>query len=109
MRGASKAAVANPGFSLRGGTHVSRTGAISMIAVASWEKFRGGTRIEFLCGVRALQGYRAARDSVTASVRLISVLPGELPAGIERLQGETKDLKRKIKGLQSELAGILTA
>jgi len=88
-----------------GGTHVSRTGAVGLIAVASWEKFRAGTRIEFLCGVRALQGYRAARDAVTASVRLISVLPGELPAGIERLQGETKDLKKKIKRLQSELAG----
>jgi len=44
------------GFDLSacGGTHVARTGAIGVIAVASWERFKGGQRIEFLCGGRAL-------------------------------------------------------
>src|SRR5262252_4233926 len=41
-----------------GGTHVARTGGIGLIAVASWERFRGGQRLEFLCGGRALTGYR---------------------------------------------------
>lgn len=89
-----------------GGTHVARTGAIGIIAVAGWEKVRGGTRIEFVCGGRALRGYRALRDTVAASVRLISVLPGELPAGIERMQAETKDAKRRIKDMQSRLAAF---
>ena len=77
-----------PGFDISacGGTHVARTGAIGNIAVASSERFRGGTRVEFLCGVRALKGHRALRDAVAASVRLVSVLPSELPVGIERLQ-----------------------
>jgi alanyl-tRNA synthetase len=35
---------------------------------------------------------------------LVSVLPAELPAGIERLQAETKDTKRTLKDLQSRLA-----
>ena len=52
-----------------GGTHVSRTGVIGNIAVASWEKFRGGTRIEFVCGGRALAAYRLLRDSVAESVQ----------------------------------------
>ena len=45
------------GFDLSacGGTHVARTGAIGMIAVAGAEKFRGGTRITFACGNRALR------------------------------------------------------
>jgi alanyl-tRNA synthetase len=95
-----------PGFDISacGGTHVARTGAIGNIAVASSERFRGGTRVEFLCGVRALKGYRALRDAMAASVRLVSVLPSELPGGIERLQLEAKDLKRQIKDLQSRLA-----
>ena len=38
-----------------GGTHVARTGAIGMIAIGGWEKFRGGSRVEFLCGGRALR------------------------------------------------------
>jgi alanyl-tRNA synthetase len=87
-----------------GGTHVSRTGAIGVIAVASWEKFRGGSRIEFVCGGRALAAFHALRDTTSASVRLLSVLPSELPAAIERAQAEAKETKRRIKDLQSQLA-----
>jgi alanyl-tRNA synthetase len=87
-----------------GGTHVARTGAIGSIVVRSIEKFRGGTRVEFLCGVRALRGYRELRSAVDGSIRLLSVLPPELPAGIERLQSEGRDAKRQIKELQTRLA-----
>jgi alanyl-tRNA synthetase len=87
-----------------GGTHVARTGAIGVIAVARWERFKGGQRIEFLCGGRALGRFRAMRDAVDASVRLLSVLPSELPASIERLQAEAKDQKRATVALQAELA-----
>jgi alanyl-tRNA synthetase len=89
-----------------GGTHVARTGAIGAIVVQSTERFRGGTRIEFLCGTRAVRGFRALRDSVAASVRLVSVLPAELPAGIERLQAEAKDTKRQLKDLQNRLSAF---
>jgi len=95
-----------PGFDISacGGTHVARTGAIGNIAVDSSERFRGGTRVEFLCGGRALNSYRALRDAIAASVRLVSVLPSDLPGGIERLQLEAKDFKRQIKDLHSRLA-----
>jgi alanyl-tRNA synthetase len=96
------------GFDLSacGGTHVARTGAIGMIAVASWERFRGGTRVEFLCGVRALRGYRTLRTSVADSIRLLSVLPVELPAAIDRQQAEARDLKRRLKELHTALAAF---
>ena len=87
-----------------GGTHVARTGGIGIIAVASWERFKGGQRIEFLCGGRALNGYRGLRDAVNASVRLLSVLPEELPNAIERMQGDAKEQKRSLVALQTELA-----
>jgi alanyl-tRNA synthetase len=89
-----------------GGTHVARTGAVGTIVVASSERFRGGTRVEFLCGVRAMRGYRTLRDAVSASVRLVSVLPAELPIGIERLQAEIKETRRELKELQGRLAGF---
>ena len=88
-----------------GGTHVARTGAIGIIAVAAFEKFKGGTRLEFLCGGRALAGYHALRDAVAASVRLLSVLPAELPAAIDRGQTDARDLRRQVKDLQTQLAG----
>ena len=87
-----------------GGTHVARTGAIGIIAVAATERFRGGSRVTFLCGGRALAGYRSLRDAVAGSVRALSVLPSELPVAIERLQADGKDLRKQIKDFQSKLA-----
>jgi alanyl-tRNA synthetase len=94
------------GFDLSacGGTHVARTGAIGIIAVSRWERFKGGQRIEFLCGGRALRAFGAMRGTVAASVRLLSVLPEELPAAIERMQVEAKEQKRATTALQNDLA-----
>ena len=96
--------VENFDLSACGGTHVARTGGIGVVVVASWERFKGGQRVAFLCGGRALSGYRALRDAMGASVRLLSVLPDELPAGIERLQVEAKEQKRSMIALQGDLA-----
>ncbi len=87
-----------------GGTHVARTGAIGIIAVSAWERFKGGQRLEFVCGGRALARFRSLRDSVGASVKLLSVLPGEVPAAVERLQADAKEQKRAMAALQTELA-----
>jgi alanyl-tRNA synthetase len=89
-----------------GGTHVRRTGEIGIIAVGSTERIRGGSRIEFFCGHRALRSYRRLRDVVAASSKVASVAAAELPTGIERLQGEVKDLKRAAKDLHSRLAQL---
>ena len=96
--------VENFDVSACGGTHVARTGAIGVIAVAGAERFKGATRLEFLCGGRALTGYHALRDSVAASVRLLSVLPAELPSAIERAQAEARELRGQIKDLHGRLA-----
>ena len=88
-----------------GGTHVSRTGAIGMIAVTGAERFRGGSRVTFVCGSRALRAFRGYRDAVTGAVRVLSVVPDELPHAIERAQLESKDLRKTVSRLQGALAG----
>jgi alanyl-tRNA synthetase len=95
-----------PGFDLSacGGTHVARTGAIGLIAVTGAEKFKGGVRLTFVCGQRALRSLRQLRDAVAGSVRVLSVLPQELPAAVEKLQGDGKHLRKTIAGLQASLA-----
>jgi alanyl-tRNA synthetase len=87
-----------------GGTHVARTGAIGVIAITSWEKFRGGSRVEFLCGGRALARFRQWRDAVAATVRHLSVHPSELAAAVERLQTDARALQKRIRGQQEQLA-----
>jgi len=92
-----------------GGTHVARSGAIGVIAVTGWEKFKGGTRVEFQCGGRALARLHEWRDALSAANRLLSVSPAELAPAIERLQGENKALARAARGLQEQLAAHLAA
>ena len=87
-----------------GGTHVSRTGAIGNISVSSAERFRGGTRVDFRCGIRALEAYRSLREAMAAASRLLSTSADDLPAAVERLQNESKDARRETKGLQAQLA-----
>jgi alanyl-tRNA synthetase len=91
-------------FSACGGTHVTRTGAIGMIAIAGFERFKGGLRVEFVCGARALRACRALRDAVTGSVRLLSVLPEELPAAIEKLQAGARAQQKGQEALYERLA-----
>ena len=88
-----------------GGTHVARTGVIGIIAITASEKFKGGTRVEFLCGNRALGRIREWRDVFSATSRVLSVLPSGLAAGIERLQGENKALGKTVREMQERLAG----
>jgi alanyl-tRNA synthetase len=88
-----------------GGTHVSRTGGVGMIAVLSAERLRGGLRVEFVCGGRALTFLRTFRDAVTGCVRHVSVAPQELPAALERLQAENKEQRKAVRDLQERLAG----
>ena len=87
-----------------GGTHVDRTGAIGNIAVAGWERFRGGTRVEFRCGIRTLQAYRSLREAAAASAGLLSTRADDLPAAIQRLLSENRDGRRRLKDLQDRVA-----
>ena len=96
--------VADFDLSACGGTHVTRTGGIGLIAVTGWEKCKGGTRVEFQCGGRALSRLREWRDACAATQRVLPVSPAELTPAIERLQGENKTLGKAVRGLQEQLA-----
>jgi len=87
-----------------GGTHVSRTGGIGVIAIGGGEKFRGGSRVEFLCGGRALKRFRLWRDSLAATQKFLSVAPEEIAAAVERMQVESKSQQRTLRGFQEKLA-----
>jgi alanyl-tRNA synthetase len=95
-----------PDFDLSacGGTHVSRTGQIGLIAVIANERFKGGSRVTFVCGGRALRALCGYRDAVTGSIGVLSVPPAELPSAIERLQSEGKELRKTVGRLQESLA-----
>jgi alanyl-tRNA synthetase len=87
-----------------GGTHVTRAGEVGLIAVSGDERVKGGQRLEFLCGRRALGRFRDLRHVVDAGVRRLSVQPADLAGAIERLQADARAQKKAMAGLQGELA-----
>ena len=96
--------VADFDVSACGGTHVAQAGQVGFVALRSWEKFRGGMRLEFVCGGRALREFRILRDAVAGSLRHLSVAPQDLPSAIEGAQEENKSLRRAARGLGERLA-----
>jgi alanyl-tRNA synthetase len=96
--------VADFDLSACGGTHVARTGEIGIIAVSATERFRGGSRLTFVCGGRALRAFRTQRDAIAGSIKHLSVAPVELPASIDRLQQDLKQSRKDIGRLQQSLA-----
>lgn len=94
-----------PGFDVCAccGTHVKQTGEIGLIKILSAEKFRGGTRVEMLCGQRA---YRYTAE-ISAQNHRISVLlsakPDATAAAVERLKESEAEALFRAGALESEL------
>ena len=96
--------IENVDLSACGGTHVGRTGEVGMIGVISVERYKGGTRIEFVCGRRALDRYELVRDTLASVARHLGCAATDLPAAVERLQNEAKHQRQTFRLLQQQLA-----
>ena len=92
-----------------GGTHVHRTGEVGLVVVRATERFRGGTRVTFLCGRRALESYRDLRDAADASARALSVAATDVPAALTKLRDDLKQEQRRAKDLTERLVAFEAA
>lgn len=87
-----------------GGTHVSHTGAIGAIMLRRVEKTKGHSRLEFVCGRRALAVARADAALLTQTARLFTAAPEDLPSLVASQQQRLTDAERERKRLAGELA-----
>jgi alanyl-tRNA synthetase len=87
--------VQNHDLSACGGTHVTRTGEVGLIVVRSTERFKGGTRVTFLCGWRALEVFRAVRDALDSTARALGTSPDDVPTAVARLQEDGKAARKR--------------
>jgi alanyl-tRNA synthetase len=96
------------GFDLTpcGGTHAYRTGEVGMIAVRSWERARGLTRIEFVAGIRALNDYRRANNIARNVASLFSAARDDAPTLAARVVDENKELHRRVRMLEEIAARV---
>ena len=91
-----------------GGTHVSRTGAIGLVLVRRFERMKGLTRVEFLCGRRALIAARRDHRILGEAARLFSGSAADLPALITKQSEELRSGAR-LRLKQSEKLAELEA
>jgi len=87
-----------------GGTHVAQTGAIGSMLLRRAERTKGNSRIEFVCGLRAVARARADSALLTRAARLFTASPEALPTLVESQLQRTVELERERKRLTSELA-----
>ncbi|MDX6530351.1 MAG: alanyl-tRNA synthetase [Blastocatellia bacterium] len=83
-----------------GGTHAESTGEVGVIAVRSWERARGLTRIHFMAGIRALADYRKANRTARDVAELFSAGREDSPPLVARLVEENKKLRRRVEELE---------
>ena len=82
-----------------GGTHAARTGQIGLIAIKSYERAKKMTRVEFVCGRRALEEYRLAHRTAVTTARLFSADRDSAPELVSRTLDENKSLKKRVREL----------
>jgi alanyl-tRNA synthetase len=88
-----------------GGTHVRRAGEVGAVAIRRWERFKGGTRVAFVCGGRVVRVMRELGEVVDACVARLSVQPAELPLALDRIQDQLGETRRTVKALNEALVG----
>ena len=86
-----------------GGTHVATTGQVGAIGIRRWETRGQGSRIEFVCGARALSDYAAKTAVVNAVGAALSAKPEDIVAQISRLQHVNDDQRHEISDLRKRL------
>jgi len=82
-----------------GGTHAKSTGEVGVIAVRSWERAKGLTRIQFMAGIRVLNDYRQANHTARDVAELFSAGRDDSPALISKIIEENKKLARRVREL----------
>ena len=88
------------GFDLSacGGTHVNGTGGVGIISIRKVERTKGLTRVEFVCGRRALRRARQDYAILSEAAQLLSTGMENVP---EMVAKQAQDLREAGKSLQT--------
>lgn len=87
-----------------GGTHVRATGEIGAILLRRVEKIRKATRVEFVCGLRAVRRARADFDTLSAAAAALSSSVDEVGSLVVAQADERRELDNARRRLARELA-----
>ena len=89
--------------------HCRETGEIGSIFVADASSYKGGTRITFYCGERALRLHRAQHDDLDMIARRFSCQREGVVQAIKKLSDDYGALKKSERELAKSLNGYMAA
>jgi alanyl-tRNA synthetase len=87
-----------------GGTHVRATGEIGVALLRKTEKIRQATRVEFVCGARAVRRARADYEALSKSAQLFSSALDDVPAAVAAQLEAARTGDKARKKLELDLA-----
>lgn len=85
-------------------THVRSTSEIGLFKVVSSERYKGGTRLHYLAGFRALSYFRECMAFLGEAGQILSAKQTDIVPAIRSLSSEVKELRFRLGSMERELA-----
>jgi alanyl-tRNA synthetase len=101
--------IADFDLSACGGTHVGATGQIGSILLRKTEKVRQGTRVEFVCGNRAIRMARRDFIALSEAAALFSAQLWDVPEQIRKSLEESKQVRKQKDDVLDQVAELMAA
>jgi len=99
--------IADFDLSACGGTHVGASGQIGSIILRKSERVRQGTRVEFVCGDRAVRMARRDYSALSDAAALFSAQLWDVPEQIRKTVEESKLMRKQRDEALDQLAELM--
>jgi alanyl-tRNA synthetase len=86
-----------------GGTHTRMTGEVGTVLLRRQEHIRKTTRVEFLCGIRAVRRARRDFEKITRIAEAMSASVDDIPDLVARQSAQLKEAQARTRSLEDEL------
>ena len=88
-----------------GGTHPRRTSEVGFVLALGHERYKGGSRVRFACGQRALALAEEHQAALREAGALLSAAPEAVPGLVARTLEQLAEAGRRVKALQEQIMG----
>lgn len=85
------------------GTHLDTTGEIGLVKIKKWHSNNGVTKIEFVCGNRALRDYSKKNNYISDLTKLLLTSEDKLIERTSSILDQNSKLEKEIKSLKEDL------
>ena len=91
------------------GTHVQRTGQVGQIKIIDHINYKSGTRLQVVCGTRALARHRLVDGQCRRAGAALSAPVEGLADAVQRQKAELEAAKFRLTGLENQLFALWAA